>query len=170
VADGEQRRVGIGGDGVEQREGRRLPRGVLADALGVGRETVVAVRVEVAGTAGAEVDVEAPARRLGEHAVVAHREGDHAQGETRGGEPRQQVAARLQHGMDERVVAEVRPTVVEVEDGDVDDLVVDRRQVVRRLDPGILERAGCGRRAVGHAEVASQLSLVAAGNRHGGLG
>ena len=60
---------------------------------------------------------------------------------------RQEVAGRVLDGVDQRVVAEVGPAVVHVEDGDVDRLLVGGRQVLRPLDARVAEDAeGRGRR------------------------
>ena len=82
---------------------------------------VVLMRVDVARAARADVDREAAAGRLGDHAGAPHLEGERAdaagplRSSTRG-----EVAGGVLDGMDERVVAEVRPAVVHVQDGDVD--------------------------------------------------
>ena len=63
VADADQRRVGVGVHGVEEREQRRLPRRRLDDALAAVAAVVVR-GIDVAGPAGAEVEA-AAARRAG---------------------------------------------------------------------------------------------------------
>src|SRR6266581_1662935 len=82
----------------------------------------------------------------------------------------QEVTARVEHGVDQRVVAQVGPAVVHVEDGDVDRSLVGRGSVIRPLDPVIAEDpAGGAGRAIRHAELAAVLDLVGAGEGQGSL-
>ena len=71
------------------------------------------------------------ARRLRQHARAAHVEGERPHAQPRGRELAGHLAARVHHDVDERVVAEVGPAVVHVEDGDVDRARLRRRQVGR---------------------------------------
>ena len=72
VAHGQQRRVVVGADGVEQREQRRFPAGILGDALRPRRDAVVEARIQMAGAAGADVDRVPPAGRSRNLVSAAH--------------------------------------------------------------------------------------------------
>ena len=141
VADGEQRGALVGEDAVEEMEERRLPGGILADALALRRDAVVLVRVDVPRTAGADVEREAAAGGLGDHAAAAHVEGERADADPGLLGDRQELAGVVEQGMDEAVVAEVRPAVVHVEHGDVDDARIGRREVLGALDADAVEVA-----------------------------
>ena len=55
-----------------------------------------------------------------------------------------QVAGRVEQGMDQAVVAEVRPAMVHVEHGDVDHPRIGGGEVLRPLDAHVLESAAGG--------------------------
>ena len=75
-------------------------------------------------------------------------EGAHADAGLRG--DRQELAGGVEQGVDQAVVAEVRPAVVHVEHGDVDDPRIGGGQILRTLDADVLEGAARGvRRVVG---------------------
>jgi hypothetical protein len=65
--------------------------------------------------------------------------------------------------VDEAVVAEVRPAVVHVEQGDVDDPRIGGREVLRPLDADVLEGAarGVGRMALAAELLASRELMTA---------
>ncbi len=102
--------------GVEQAEGRLLPRGVLADALGERRDAVVRARVDVARPARPHVERVPGPRPLRQDPRAAHVEGEDPHLEPRLLERLDRLAARVHDRVDERVVAEVGPAVVHVQD------------------------------------------------------
>src|SRR5436190_1998720 len=72
------------------------------------------------------------------------------------------------NSLDETVVAEVRPAVVHVENGDVDDPRVGGRQILRTLDADVFESAAGGIRGpVEAAELMAPGELVTAEKTHG---
>src|SRR6185436_6155840 len=76
---------------------------------------------------------------------------------------RDQVAGGIHDGVHQRVVAEVGPAVVHVQDGDVHDAVVAGGKVRRLLHAAVEEDAALGDRgAVGDAEAFAVVALVAA--------
>ncbi len=167
VADGQQGRVAVGADGVEQREEGLLPGAVLGDPLAALGDAVVAGGVEVPGTAGAEVEREASSGALGHAARPAHVEGQRPQPQAGLLESAAQVAGRVLHQVHQGVVAQVGPAVVHVEHGHVDLALVRRGQLLGPLDAPVLEDAARRvDRAVRDAELRAVGDLLVAGDRH----
>ncbi len=169
MAHGEERGLRVRADRVEEPERGLLPRRVLEDALGPRRDPVVRARVDVAGAARCRGTACGGLRGpRGGHPTGARR--------TRGLGPCSPASSsapiasheRVEDGVHERVVPEVRPAVVHVEHGDVDRPRVLRREVLRPLDAHVLEHPARGaRRAVRLAELPAVLLLEAADEGHG---
>ena len=146
VADREQRRV-LARRGSRRTAGtpappRRGPRGCPGR---LGRHAVVLARVDVARPAGAQVERVAVARRLRQHAGAADVEGQDPHPQPGLLERSDRLAARVHDRVDERVVAEVGPAVVHVEDGHVDRPRVGGGHVLRAAPPGRTRRCRRGR-------------------------
>ena len=167
VADGEQSGLGVVDDGVEEPEERRLPGGVLGDPLALRRQAVVGVGVDVPRAAGAGVEGEAAARGLGDLSRAAHVEGERAHPHAGLLGDGEDLAGGVEQGVDDAVVAEVRPAVVHVEHGDVDDPRLGGREVLRPLHADVFKGAAGG---VGGMVVAAKLmaarELVSAEKGH----
>jgi hypothetical protein len=142
VAHGQERRIGGGADAVEQREQRSLPRRIFLDALRAVGVPVVAVRVDVAGSAGAEVDRETAAGPLRDHVAPPHLERDGADTQPHRVQHGGEVAGGVLDGVHEGVVAQVRIPVVHVEDRDVDHPLVGRGYVARGLHAHVFVTVG----------------------------
>src|SRR5438270_13794198 len=78
VADAEERGGRMRGDVVEETEQRRFPRRIFDDALAFFANAVVHTRIEMARTAGADVEAETSVRRLRDLQRTPHVIRDHA--------------------------------------------------------------------------------------------
>jgi hypothetical protein len=131
--------------------------------------SVVQVRVDVPRPAGPEVEgVAAP--RFGDHPGTAYVERDGANLESRGDQDLRKVARDVLHRADDRVVSDVRPAVVHVEDGDVDRVHTGLRHVGRgrHADP-IEDRPSGGGGALGGTEGRAVARLPLTVDRHRGM-
>ncbi len=142
VAHPEERGIGGLADLVEEREQARLPGRVLADALRALARAVVAMGIDVARTPRADVDREASARGVRNHVALPDLEGQGADAQPGRLEDGGQVAGGVLHGVHDRVVPEVRPAVVHVQDGDVDRGLVGGRQVGRGFHAHVVVAVG----------------------------
>ena len=166
VADADQRGVGVGVHGVEEREQRRLPRRRLDDPLAA-VAAVVPPRIDVAGAAGAEVEAAASVGQRRDHEAAPHVAGDDADAQAGGGEGVRHVAGRRPHRHDDRVMADVRPAVVHVEDEHVDAAGLGGRQVPGLVGPDVGEGAAADRVAGGRADIGPEGAPVVAVEGHG---
>src|SRR6476469_184210 len=108
VADADERRARVLDDGVEEPEERRLPRVGLLDALRELADAVVQAWVEVSRSAGSDVERETVARLVRYRVAapdVVREDADLQAG-------RAERLGALEHGVDDRVVADVRPGVI----------------------------------------------------------
>ena len=167
VADPQEGRGLVGAYGVEEAEGRPFPGRVFADSLAPLADPVVPVGIDVAGPARAQVEREPPPGRLGHLAPAPHVERQGPDPQARAHEGAEKVARRVLDGVDQRVVPEVGPAVVHVEDGHVDGLLVGGREVLGPLDPCVAEHAEGGARGTARrARLPPETDLVLAVEGH----
>ena len=119
MADADQRGALVRDDPVEEIEKRRFPIVVFVDALRRLRQSVVAARIELTGAAGADVERKAAVRRLGDHESPADVVRQRADLQPFRHEPLARLLRRFENRVHERVVTDVRPRMVHVENGDI---------------------------------------------------
>jgi hypothetical protein len=166
VADADQRRVGVGLHGIEEREERRFPGRRLDDPLAA-VAAVVECRIDVAGAAGAQVEPAAAIGRRRHDQAAAHVARHGADAQAGGGEPPGQVAGRGPHCHDDGVVADVLPAVVHVEHEHVDRPGLGPGQVARPIRPDVGEDTLLDGTTGGRADVGSEGAPVVAVEGHG---
>jgi hypothetical protein len=166
VADADERGVGVGVHGVEEREERRLPRRRLDDPLAA-VTAVVLPRIDVAGAAGAQVEAASPVGQRRDHEAAPHVARHDADAQAGGDDGVGHVAGRRPHRHHHGVMADVRPAVVHVEDEHVEAASVGDRQVSRLVGPEVGEGAAGDRVAGSRADVGPEGAPVVAVEGHG---
>src|SRR5437868_666005 len=97
------------GDGVEETEERRFPLGSFSDSLALLANAVVETRIEMARTAGAEVELKAAVRRRRDLHQAPYVVRQHAHLRLGGDEQFAKRFRGFENSVDQRIVADVRP-------------------------------------------------------------
>ncbi len=135
MADAEKGSPRIGSDGVEEVEERPLPGIALQNALAELGGTVIQARIEVAGTTCADVELETGLRHRQRTADI---EGQHADFLTGVRQDVPHLFGVVEDCVRDRVVPDVRPRMVHVEQRYVDPVRRGRRGVVS-VDADVFE-------------------------------
>jgi hypothetical protein len=85
-------------------------------------------------SAGSNVNLKASVRRFGQLQRAAHVVRQHTHFDAGGEEIFAHRLDRFEHGVDDRIVTDVRPRVIHVEKSDVDEIVLLRRRIAGDAD------------------------------------
>ena len=140
VADADERRFGLGADGVEKPNSGASQEGSSAIPWLPNVDPVVLCGIEVTGAAGADIDASERTGRRRKHAGPPDVARDGAHPQSRRRQRLRQVARDRSNRHHQRIVADVGPPMVHVEDMDVDDVWIGRRRLVGSIGAGIEKR------------------------------
>jgi len=128
VTDADECGVLIGANCIEQREGRRFPSWIFLDLRLPAPQ--IFMRVQVAGTARADVKAESTVMFGHNHAVT------HVKRKEPNGNvivKRRQLRRQGTNSAHDTVVAHVEPTMIHIEHGNVNEPLISRRQISNTL-------------------------------------